>query len=696
MRLRPSGRLLVGALVAATLAVHLLLAHVLDREFDHGARAAQEAERSHRVRAALLDVLSLHQDVETGQRGYLLTRDPRFLQPYREARAVSEAKVDALSGALEPGSPLTADMARLRALSRAKLDFADATVALEAEDRPEDARAAVASGRGKALMDAIRARIADMDRTERARLAERTAEEFAAHARTRTLSLLLLAGLAAMLTVAAAVIARAWGQRRRLHTRLRDAAARQQAILDSTTDAIISLNPSGSIESLNRAARAMFGYREDELLRRDVSVLFEIAPERGRTMPFIERLGLDEAAGRTIDITGRRSDGAALPTEVAVSPMHLPSGVHAVAVVRDATERHRVDAMKREFISTVSHELRTPLTSIAGSLGLLTGGAAGPLPERAGRLVGIAHANSERLVRLVNDILDIEKIEAGETQFDIRALSLADLLGRTVDANGGYAHGFGVRLELAPVDDEAHVLGDPDRLQQVFTNLLSNACKFSPAGGRVLVMASALDGCWRVSVSDEGPGIPPAFQSRLFDKFTQADGSDTRAKGGSGLGLSIVREIVARHDGRVSFDTDEGRGTTFHVDLPRADEPMLPPAPASVLPRVLHVEDDVDMTRVVASALEGRAALVPAHSLRRARELLAAERFDLVILDIGLADGCGLDLLDAEAPPVIVFTAQEAGAPVAHRARAVLVKSRASIGRLVAAVDEALKFREAA
>ncbi|PAX06849.1 diguanylate cyclase [Sphingomonas lenta] len=680
-------------MVAATLAIHLLLAYVLDREFDHGVRAAEEAERSHQVRAALMDVLSVHRDVETGQRGYLLTGDPEFLQPYREARGVAEGTLRTLDGRLERGSPLASGVARLRELSRAKLDFADRTVALKAAGRPARARAAVASGRGKALMDAIRAQVAAMDRLERARLADRTAEEFRAHERTRTLSFLLLAGMAAMLTAAAVAIARAWDQRRRLHTRLRDAAARQQAILDSTTDAIISLNPSGSIESLNRAARAMFGYREDELLRRDVSVLFEIAPERGRAMSFADRLGLGEAGGgRTIDITGRRSDGAAVPTEVAVSPMALPSGVHAVAVVRDATERHRVDRLKREFISTVSHELRTPLTSIAGSLGLLAGGAAGPLPPRADRLVAIAHANSERLVRLVNDILDIEKIEAGEAQFDMRPVPLADLLGRTVEANGGYAQGFGVRLELAPVDDAAHVLGDPDRLTQVFTNLLSNAVKFSPAGGVVIVMASALDGCWRVSVSDQGPGIPEAFQPRLFDKFTQADGSDTRAKGGSGLGLSIVREIVARHGGRVSFDTAEGHGTTFHVDLPRADEPARPAASAAPLPRVLHVEDDVDMTRVVASALEGRAALTPAHSLRRARELVAAERFDLVILDIGLADGSGLDLLDAcgRSAPVIVFTAQEAGAELAHRARVVLVKSRASIGRLVAAVDDAL------
>lgn len=686
-------RALIGALVVATVLIHLLLAYLLDREFEHSRMLAREVEQSHRISDSLLDVLSLHRDVETGQRGYLLTGNSIFLQPYRAARTHAEGKFRALEQALDAGSPLAPAMPELRRLSRAKLDFTDRTIEMEATGRQEAARAAVAGGGGKRRMDAIRAQVARMDAAERARLVSRTEHAFAAQDGARRLSLVLLAGLATLLTVAAALIGRTWEMRRQLLERLGDAAARQQAVLDSTTDAIITLNPSGSIESLNRAARSMYGYGEDDLLRRDVSVLFDVAPERGETRPFLERLGLlDGVGGRTIDIVGRRSDGATVPTEVAVSPMVLPSGTHAVAVIRDATERHRVDRMKTEFVSTVSHELRTPLTSIAGSLGLLAGGAAGRLPDRAARLVGIAHANSERLVRLVNDILDIEKIEAGQIRFDLRPVPLGDILARTADANAGFAERYGVRVVIEDADPSALVTGDADRLIQVFTNLLSNAVKFSPADGVVHISVSAREGCWRVDVRDEGRGIPAEFQPRLFDKFSQADSSDTRAKGGSGLGLSIAREIVHRHQGVISFDTCEGEGTTFHVDLPRADEPALA-APCGPLPRILHVEDDVDMTRVVASALEGRAVTIAAHSLRQAHDLLRRECFDLMLLDIGLTDGSGLDLLDAYRtwPPVIIFTAQDTDARVAARAAAVLVKSRVSIGRLVEAVDAVLE-----
>lgn len=686
-------RALIGGLVVSALVIQLLLAHFLNSEFRQGQLLAREAEQSHRIRGNLLNVLSLHRDMETGQRGYLLTGDEAFLEPYRAARAQAEHKFRALEHVLDAGSPLVSAMTDLRRLSHAKLDFSDRTIALEAAGQRDLARAAVASRQGKALMDAIRAQVTRLDASERQRLAGRTANAFAAQDEARRLSLMLLAGLAALLTGAAVIVARTWEMRRRLVDRLRDAAARQQAILDSTTDAIITLNPSGSIESLNRAARIMYGYGEDELLRRDVSVLFDLAPERGETQTFLERLSIEDGGrGRMMEIISRRSDGASIPTEVAVSPMHLPTGVHIVAVVRDATERHRVSRMKTEFVSTVSHELRTPLTSIAGSLGLLAGGAAGQLPDRAARLVGIAHANSERLVRLVNGILDIEKIESGQMRFDLRPVSLTDLLARTVEANLGFAGEYGVQLDQIETETPALVLGDADRLVQVFTNLLSNAVKFSPAGGTVTVRVSAREECWRVSISDQGRGIPKEFRPHLFEKFTQADSSDTRAKGGSGLGLSIAREIAHRHGGTISFDTTEDQGTSFHVDLPCVDDAARTAAADGPLPRILHVEDDVDMTRVVASALEGRAALIPAHSLRRARELLAKDCFDLLLVDIGLADGSGLDLLDAcgARPPVIVFSAQEASEHTIGRAQAVLVKSRASIGRLVAAIETAL------
>ncbi len=237
--------------------------------------------------------------------------------------------------------------------------------------------------------------------------------------------------------------------------------------------------------------------------------------------------------------------------------------------LRYATERKRVARMKDEFVSTVSHELRTPLTSIAGSLGLLVGKSAGTLSAPASRLLEIAHSNSQRLVRLVNDILDIEKLESGRVAFDFTQVAVSSLVAKTVEAIRGYAEGHGVKIQIAAatVDD---VRADPDRLAQVVTNLLSNAIKFSPPDGDVVVtIAEQLEAdLVRISVRDHGCGIPLDFKSRIFERFAQADATNTRRKGGTGLGLSIAKQIVDRLGGEIGFADVSGGGTVFYVDLP--------------------------------------------------------------------------------------------------------------------------------
>jgi signal transduction histidine kinase len=237
--------------------------------------------------------------------------------------------------------------------------------------------------------------------------------------------------------------------------------------------------------------------------------------------------------------------------------------------LRYATERKRLERLKDEFISTVSHELRTPLTSISASLGLLAGNVAGILPEPAQRLLGIAHANSQRLVRLVNDILDIEKLESGHVVFDLRRIEVRSLVERTIDANRGFAEDHNVRIRIEGSSAVAEVRADADRLAQVVTNLLSNAVKFSPADNEVVVAVGHASDFVRISVRDHGPGIPPDFKSRIFERFAQADGTNARRKGGTGLGLSIVKQIVDRLGGEAGFIDAAGGGTIFHVDLPR-------------------------------------------------------------------------------------------------------------------------------
>ena len=238
--------------------------------------------------------------------------------------------------------------------------------------------------------------------------------------------------------------------------------------------------------------------------------------------------------------------------------------------LRYAAERKRLERLKDEFVSTVSHELRTPLTSISASLGLLMTEAAGILPRAAARLLEIAHNNSERLVRLVNDILDIEKPEAGRVAFDLRRINVRPLVEQVVEAIGGFAlaNGVGLRIEAATTA-VADVRADPDRLAQVISNLLSNAVKFSPRDDEVVIKIEQGIDLVRISVRDHGSGIPADFKSRIFERFAQADATNTRQRGGTGLGLSIVKQIVDRLAGEVGFaDAPEG-GTIFFVELPR-------------------------------------------------------------------------------------------------------------------------------
>lgn len=236
--------------------------------------------------------------------------------------------------------------------------------------------------------------------------------------------------------------------------------------------------------------------------------------------------------------------------------------------LRYAGERKRLERLKDEFVSTVSHELRTPLTSITGSLGLLMGRTAGILPEPAARLLAIAHTNSQRLVRLVNDILDVEKLESGHVVFDVRRVAVGLLVGQTAEAVKGFADGHGVRIRVEAADAGADVRADADRLAQVLTNLLSNAVKFSPPASEVVVAVEEGLDVVRISVRDHGPGISADFKSRVFERFAQADATNARRKGGTGLGLSIVKQIVDRLGGTVGFAEAPGGGTIFHVELP--------------------------------------------------------------------------------------------------------------------------------
>ena len=239
-----------------------------------------------------------------------------------------------------------------------------------------------------------------------------------------------------------------------------------------------------------------------------------------------------------------------------------------VGTAMDVTERYVLEKMKREFVSVVSHELRTPLASVRGSLGLLAGGVLGPLPENGQRMVDIAVTDMERLVRLVNDIVDMEQVELGELALNRKPCSARQLLDEAITAVEGMAAERGVTL-TAEADDE-RAWADRERVRQALTNLLSNAIKFSPAGTTVTVRAGGGDGEVVFEVTDTGPGIPEDQLETIFGRFQQLDGSNSREKGGAGLGLAITKSIVESHDGRIWAESKVGEGSTFAFSLPAA------------------------------------------------------------------------------------------------------------------------------
>lgn len=609
----------------------------------------------------------------------------------------------------------------------------------------------------------------------------------------------------------------------------RENARYLQAILDNAVDGIITIDEQGTVQSFNRAAETIFGYQAAEVLGRNVNMLMP-EPYHSQHDGYLRNYrdtGVARIIGVGREVEGRRRDGSTFPLDLAVSRSeHLGSPTY-IGLVRDITERKRVEKMKSEFVSTVSHELRTPLTAIRGALGLVGGGALGAVSEPVGAMLKIASNNTERLLLLINDILDIQKIESGQMVFRFKSLEVSPFLRQLLLDLAAYGEQYDVRFELVREVAGAHVYADRERLAQVMANLLSNAAKFSPAGQRVEVAVSGLEKHWRISVTDVGPGIPEAFQPRLFERFTQADSTDARGKGGTGLGLAITKAIVEKHGGRIGFVTRPGAGTTFHVDLPliaggaAAEETRAPGGdaqPARVLvveddpdvaaliqrmltdagcvadvahdaaqarallarhgqayqlmtldivlpgedglsllhslraseatrrlpvvvlslkadearhelnggavnvldwlskpidqarlvevvrraaasdrqPRVLHVEDDPDILRVIDAMLVEQCELTAATTLAAARAALLRQEFDLVLLDVGLPDGSGLELLDTiehrvRPPRVVIFSAQDVSPADAGRVQAALVKSRTSNEELVRFLRETMR-----
>lgn len=317
-----------------------------------------------------------------------------------------------------------------------------------------------------------------------------------------------------------------------------------------------------------------------------------------------------------------------------------------ILVLRDIKQQKESDRMKSEFISTVSHELRTPLTSIYGALGLILSGAAGEISDNAKDLIDIANNNSSRLINLINDILDIEKIEAGKMKFNIDVLEIMSIVEQTIKDNDAYAQKYNVKYELIESLPEAKIKADKDRLIQVITNLLSNAAKFSSKDSSVKISVLRLDKSIRVTVTDKGPGIPEEFQSQIFQKFAQADSSDSRQKGGTGLGLNICKAIIEKMGGNIGFETKINKGATFYFDLPELIENKPEIRHQADSSCILICEDDKDVASFLSILFKQNGYSNDiVYNAEQAKQLLQQHNYDLLTLDLILPDQDGISLI---------------------------------------------------
>ncbi len=440
-----------------------------------------------------------------------------------------------------------------------------------------------------------------------------------------------------------------------------------QLAVESCPNGMVMIDAAGAILLVNAETERLFGYRREELIGRPVDAL---VPVRFRAKhPRHRKTFTDHPdtrpMGKGRELFGLRKDGTEFPVEIGLNPIQTRDGLVILSAIVDISQRKRNEQLKNEFVATVSHELRTPLTSIAAALGLLDGGSVGQISPSAMRLLQIARTNSDRLVRLINDILDIEKIESGKAEFQMQRVDARPLVEQAIESIRPSADALGVQVWLESACASAVTYADPDRLTQVVTNLLSNAVKFSPRGGDVEVTVGKADGNVDISVRDHGEGIPEEFRPRIFEKFAQADATDARQKSGTGLGLSIVMQIVTRLGGEVRYAAAAGGGAIFHVSLPCWELDSLAGAEQSGGAPLLLWEVDPDAAAALCGRLrEAGFKADVADVAAEAAGSAAAKPYAAILVDLQLPDTDGIALIkelrsssQSQNTPIIVVSA---------------------------------------
>jgi PAS domain S-box-containing protein len=654
---RDTVNLSFGLVLAVLLANAALLYSNVHRLAENNAAV----ERAHKVLDGLDDVLATLIDAETSQRGFLLTGREPFLEPYRQAVRNLPGHLANLQGLTAADADQRQDLRLVDREARDRLDMIEGSV--QRRRRPEWALDEAESNRlfqGKQAMDAVRATVAAMrDREQRA--LHRRAEESAASESVTVLTLIVMAVLSVVLLVVAyALVRRQDAQKRRAAEHVRQERERLEVTLLGIGDGVLATDAAGRVLLLNPVARQLTGWTREEAAGRPVTEVVRLldANTRQPVASAVEKALRENVA---VGPDGHRlivaRDGTERAVDENAAPIHSTRGevVGAVLVIRDVTLQRRLqqqlqerveelaqaDRRKDEFLALLAHELRNPLAPIRTALHILRLKQAEPAVVEDMR--ALMERQTAHLVRLVDDLLDVSRISRGKIDLRREPLELARVVSRAVESVRPLVDERRLRLDVHLPPAPLRLDGDQDRLVQVLTNLLGNAVRYTEPGGHITLTATAEENEAVVRVRDTGIGIRPEMLPRIFDMFQQADRVPGRAAEGLGLGLTLVKNLVEMHGGRVLAQSEgPGHGSEFVVRLPLSGHEApaaAPAAPAGGL-RILIVDDNVDGAESLALLLrsEGHRPDV-AHDGVMALAQFDRVRPQVVFLDIELPGG---------------------------------------------------------
>jgi PAS domain S-box-containing protein len=503
---------------------------------------------------------------ESAQRAYLITGSEEDFAGYRSARSQAMSDLRRLRdrpGNLDQGRALR----ELETLVFERIDRLDRVVQVRKSEGLAASTAMLKAPQGKDLNERIQVLAEQLRKAEIHALGWQRADTAFSADTTSYLIFWATAFEVSLLLWAMIVIHRHRSRSLAAERAVRASEAQLRLITDAVPALIGYVDRSGRLQFHNRAFEKWLGRTASELREH---TLEELLGEQayGALVQHVARVL--EGSDVECNFSLTRTDARTMHLSAQLVPRRSENGEVSgyYILVTDITALNEVNRMKSEFVSTVSHELRTPLTSIRGSLGLVAGGVAGALNDKTRELVAIALENCERLLRLVNDILDSERMASGKMQFAMEVFDLAGVIERSIRETGGFASAHGVRVQFQAAAGPCTVRADRDRLVQVVTNLISNACKFSSREGLVEVWMETPAEMVKVVVNDRGSGVPSEFQARLFERFSQSDSSDRRRLGGTGLGLSICKGILERLGGRIGYASRQGGGSSFFFELP--------------------------------------------------------------------------------------------------------------------------------